>query len=224
MWCIPRVDAAFLERMEALLNLYALPYNPLEPVINVDEASKQLLEDSRLSLPLTAGRPVRQDAEYKRNGTQAIFLAVEPKGGRRYVSIRDRRTAREFALFTRRLLRKAVYHAARKIHLVVDNLNTHFEKSFYDTFSKQEAKTILKKIQFHYTPVYASWLNMAEIELSILSRQCLNRRIATKVLMKRIVRLWQAKRNRRHAMIQWKFTVEDARSVFKEYYPANSVE
>lgn len=224
MWCIPKVDAVFLERMEDLLNLYALPYNPLEPVVNVDEASKQLLEDIRPILPLSSGHPRRQDAEYKRHGTQAIFMAVEAKGGRRYVSIRDRRTAREFALFTRRLLHKPAYRKARKVHLVVDNLNTHFEKSFTDTFSKAEAKTILKKIQFHYTPVHASWLNMAEIELSILSRQCLNRRIATKALMKRIVRLWQARRNRRHEMIQWKFTIQDARHVFKEHYPANSVE
>lgn len=224
MWCIPKVDAVFLERMEDLLNLYALPYNPLEPVVNVDETSKQLLADSRPSLPPRVGHSIREDAEYVRNGTQAIFLAVEAKGGRRYVSVRDRRTAREFALFTRRLLRKPAYRGTRKIHLVVDNLNTHFEKSFTDTFSKTEAKTILKKIQFYYTPVHASWLNMAEIELSILSRQCLNRRIATKAAMKRIVRLWQARRNRRHATIQWKFTTKDARAVFKDYYPTNSVE
>lgn len=224
MWCIPKVDAVFLERMKNLLDLYALPYNPLEPVVNVDEASKQLLEDIRPPLPLAANHPIRQDAEYQRNGTQAIFLAVEAKGGRRYVSIRNRRTAREFALFIKRLLCKPAYRAAITIHLVVDNLNTHFEKSFTDTFSKAEAKSILKKIQFHYTPIHASWLNMAEIELSILFRQCLHRRIAKKAMMKRIVRLWQARRNRRHAMIQWKFTVQDARSVFKEYYPTNSVE
>jgi hypothetical protein len=224
MWCIPKVDAVFLERMENLLNLYALPYNPLEPVVNVDEASKQLLADSRPALPLRAGHSIREDAEYVRNGTQAIFLAVEAKGGRRYVSIRDRRTAKEFACFTRRLLHKTAYRKARKVHLVVDNLNTHFEKSFYAAFSNKEARTILKKIQFHYTPVHASWLNMAEIELSILSRQCLNRRVATKAFMKRIVRLWQARRNRRRATIQWKFTVKDARSVFKDYYPTNSVE
>ena len=224
MWCIPKVDAVFIARMEHLLTLYARPYNSLEPVVNMDEASKQLLEDSRPSLSLAAGHPIRQDAEYKRNGTQAIFMAVEPKGGRRYVSLRDRRTAREFALFTRRLLGKPAYRKARRVHVVVDNLNTHFKKSFTDTFSKTEARRILKKIKFHYTPVHASWLNMAEIELSILSRQCLNRRLATKAFMKRIVRLWQARRNRQHATIQWKFTVEDARSVFKDYYPANSVE
>lgn len=115
--------------MEDLLNLYALSYNPLEPVVNVDETSKQLLEDKRPSVPIRFRHALRQDYEYKRNGTQAIFLAVEPKGARRYVSVRDRRTAREFALFTRRLLKKSAYRRARLVHLVVDNLNTHFEKS-----------------------------------------------------------------------------------------------
>ena len=151
-------------------------------------------------------------------------MAVEPKGGRRIVSVRDRRTARDFALFTKKVLNTPAYRTARTIHIVVDNLNTHCEKSFYDTFSKEEAERIVQKITFHYTPVHASWLNKAEIELSILSRQCLARRIATKALMKKLVRLWQARRNRRNAMIRWTFTVKDARNVFEEHYTTNSVE
>lgn len=217
MWCLPKVNQQFKERMEDVLNLYEKPYNFAEPVICVDEKSKQLLQDKQKPVKARKGKLRRADYEYRRNGTRNIFLSVEPKAGQRQLKVTRHRKKPDFAQFIKELSKK--YSRTEKIHIVVDNLNTHFEKSFYETFSQTEADNILKKIEFHYTPKHASWLNMAEIELSIVGRQCLNRRIPTEEKLKQEIKYWQKYRNDEKLTIQWKFTVKDARKKFR--YRAN---
>ncbi len=217
MWCLPKVNQQFKERMEDVLNLYEKPYNFAEPVICVDEKSKQLLQDKQKPVKARKGKLRRADYEYRRNGTRNIFLSVEPKAGQRQLKVTRHRKKPDFAQFIKELSKK--YSRTEKIHIVVDNLNTHFEKSFYETFSQTEADNILKKIEFHYTPKHASWLNMAEIELSIVGRQCLNRRIPTEEKLKQEIKYWQKYRNDKKLTIQWKFTVKDARKKFR--YRAN---
>jgi transposase len=199
--------------MEDVLTLYERPYNPAEPVICVDEKSKQLIQDTRKTLKAEKNRLRRFDYEYLRNGTRNIFLAVEPKAGKRRLKVTRHRKKPDFAQFIKELAKN--YGKAEKIHIVADNLNTHFGKSLYETFSKNEAEHILKRIKFHYTPKHASWLNMAEIELSVAGRQCLNRRIPTEEKLKQEIHYWQGYRNRKKIAIQWKFTVKDARKKFK---------
>lgn len=218
MWCIPAVTPEFIGRMEHLLELYHKPYNPKEPVVCVDEKSKQLLADKRLPLPPKPGKIKRADYEYKRKGTRNIFVAVEPKAGYRQAEVTKRRTNQDFACFIRQLL-TGRYSDVKKLHLVLDNLNTHFGKSFIETYGKQAAAKLLKRIKFHYTPKHASWLNMAEIEINVLSSQALKQRIPTEDRMAAIVKAWQTGRNRRHEKINWKFRVRDARMKFK-YEPA----
>ncbi len=214
MWCIPKVTPQFVERMEHLLKLYHKPFKPKEPVVCVDEKSKQLLADTRLALPMKPGKVKRSDYEYKRKGTRNIFVAVEPKGGYRQAQVTKRRTKRDFARFIRQLL-TGHYRFVKKLHLVVDNLNTHFGKSLIESFDQKAAAKLLKRIKFHYTPKHASWLNMAEIEINVLSGQALKQRISTEERMKLIIKAWQTARNRRHEKINWKFTAADARRVFK---------
>jgi hypothetical protein len=165
MWCIQEITPEYRERMYNLLDLYAEPYDPLRPVICMDEKSKQLLANVRTSLPMKTGRPERQDYEYKRHGTRNIFVAVEPKGGRRIVAVTRRRTRKDFARFIKYIL--DAYPHAERIRLVLDNLNTHFAKSFTETFPETHEE-ILRRIEFHYTPKHASWLNMAELEITPL--------------------------------------------------------
>lgn len=217
MWCIPKVTAEFIKRMEHLLALYKKPYNPKQPIVCIDEKSKQLLADTRLSLPAKPGKIKRSDYEYKRKGTRNIFVAVEPKAGYRETEVTKRRTKQDFACFIRQLL-TGHYRFVDKLHLVADNLNTHFEGSFIETFGQAAAVKLLKRIKFHYTPKHASWLNMAEIEINVLSKQALKQRIPSEQAMKVIVRAWQTDRNRRREKISWKFTTADARKVFK-YQP-----
>jgi hypothetical protein len=205
--------------MEHLLKLYKKPYDPKEPVICADEKSKQLLAHTRTGLPLKEGKPARVDYEYKRKGTRNLFVAVEPKGGYRNVQVTKRRTKQDFAWFVYRLL-TGHYRLAKKLHLVLDNLNTHFKESFIVTFGEKKATELLKRIEFHYTPKHASWLNMAEIEINVLSSQALKQRIPTEEQMTAVVKAWQSGRNRRHEKIVWKFTVKDARKKFK-YEPYN---
>jgi hypothetical protein len=214
MWCIPKVTPEFIARMEHLLDLYALPYREQEPVVCIDEKSKQLLKDTRTALPMTHHTTRRRDYEYKRNGTRNIFCAVEPKGGRRRMAVTKRRTKQDFATFIATLVQND-YPDADLIHIVCDNLNTHFSGSFYETFGKKEGDRILSRIQFHYTPKHASWLDMAEIELSVLSRTAIKGRIPTEEdLMLRTQRFERA-RNERRATIKWKFTKHDARRIMK---------
>ena len=215
MWCITKITQEYRKRMYRLLNLYKKPYDPKSPVICFDEKSKQLLDASRPSIPAKPGRARRIDYEYKRNGTANIFVAVEPKGKYRSVKATKRRTKRDFAKEIRRIINLSRYKKAKKIHFVLDNLNTHFEKSFHETFSKIEAENILKRLKFHYTPKHASWLNMAEIEINVLSRQCLNRQIPTLKAMKVQIAAWSRRRNKMKAGINWQFTVEQAEKKFK---------
>jgi hypothetical protein len=214
MWCIGKMTPEYVERMHDLLDLYAEPYDPRRPVIDLDEKSKQLLGHTKEPL---RRKIVREDYHYKRNGTRNIFLAVEPKGGRRYTEVTKRRTKQDFARFVRRLVDE-FYPETETIRLVMDNLNTHNESSFYKTFSKKEAERVLKKLEFHYTPKHASWLNMAEIEIGVMDRQCLNRRIPDEATLKRQVAVWQGLRNYKKAKIKWTFTKEKADEKMSKYY------
>ena len=166
MWCIGRITAEYRERMYDLLGLYAKPYDPREPVVCLDEKSKQLLEQTRQPLPATPGQVAKEDYEYKRAGTRNLFVAVEPKAGHREVEVTRQRTKPDFVAFVQYLAQE-VYTQARKIHLVLDNLNTHFRASFEEVMGLEAAGVLLSRLEFHYTPKHASWLNMAEIEIGI---------------------------------------------------------
>jgi len=216
MWCIADITPEYRERMYDLLDLYAEAYDPKRPVVCFDEKSKQLL--GHVKKPLR-GKILKEDYHYKRNGTRNIFMAVEPKGGKRYTEVTKRRTKPDYAEFMRRLTDEWYPHA-EKIRLVMDNLNTHNESSFFEKFPRKEAKRILSKFEFHYTPKHASWLNMAEIEIGIMDRQCLNRRIPEEAILKRELAVWQGQRNYRNARIEWKFSREKADEKLKKYYIA----
>jgi len=215
MWCIPEVTDEFIERMEHIVDLYHRPYSPDEPVICFDEKNTQLIEDTRHSIPTAPGKPRKRDYEYRRNGTANVFVAVEPAAGYRGTRITPRRTKADFAREIKRLVDLPRYRNAVRIHIVLDNLNTHFASSLYETFTADEAHRILSKIEFHYTPPHASWLNMAEIEIGILGRQCLKRRAGTMSELRANIRIWKHARNRHRMKIHWRWTKEDARKVFK---------
>jgi hypothetical protein len=205
--------------MYGLLDLYAEEYDPKRPVICTDEKSKQLLENKKDPIPMRSGRCERYDYEYKRNGTRNIFVAVEPKAGWRRATGTKHRKTPDFARFIRGLVNDRRYRDADIIRLVLDNLNTHFPSSFYKTFSPKEAKRILSKIEFHYTPTHASWLNMAEIELNVMDRECLGgRRIADEATLKRELAAWQKRRNKAKRKIEWKFTRQDADIKLGKHY------
>lgn len=220
MWCIPKLTEEYIERMEDILDLYQRPYNPKEPVVCLDEKSIQLLAEVRDPVTSSTTAVRKRDYEYKRNGTRNIFVAVEPKGGRRRLKVTKRRKKPDFARALRELIINR-YPEADTIHLVMDNLNTHFRKSLTETFGQAEADRLWSRITPHYTPKHASWLNMAEIEIGILSRQILKARIPDEQALKTGIRTWQAQRNRRRKKINWRFTKEDARKVLK-YEPADS--
>lgn len=188
-----------------------------EPVICIDEKSLQLIGHSRAPLPMDSRSPEKVDYEYVRNGTTNLFVAVEPKAGQRIVSVTERRGKTDFVAFVGDLLVNA-YAKARRIHLVLDNLNIHFRKSFDDVLGKRAATKLLRRVQFHYTPKHASWLNMAEIEIGILSRQCLDRRVATGQLLQSEVQSWQQARNAAQRTIEWKFTRQDADQKLSRHY------
>jgi transposase len=215
MWCIPMLTPEFIARMEHTLDLYARPYDPKEPVLCFDEKSKQLLKDTRSGVAMKPGKPRRRDYEYERNGVRNIFLAVEPKGGFRTVSVTRHRKKPDFARDIERIAGLARYRHAKHIHIVLDNLNTHFEKSLLETFGPDKTKRMMRRLRFHYTPKHGSWLNMAEIELSIMGRQCVNRRIPTESKLVSAVASWEQRRNSRNATINWRFTKQLARRIFK---------
>jgi len=206
--------------MEHILELYQKPYDPKRPMVCFDEKSVQLLAHITDPLVLKPGHAVRQDYEYKRNGTRNLFLFVEPKAGSRQVLVTNRRTKRDFALAMRYLV-DVIYPDVECIDVVMDNLNTHHYHSLVEFFGKQEADRIMDRLEFHYTPGHASWLNMAEIELSILSKQCLSRRIPSQWILTTEIITWEESRNEKKAKIRWNFTVNDARKVFKEHYPTS---
>lgn len=217
MWCIGELTEEYRKRMYQLLALYARPYDAQEPVICLDEKSKQLLRETRRPLPAKPGVPQRQDYEYERAGTCNIFVAVEPRGKRRHVEVTERRTKEDFVSFVCRMLRCG-YSQVRKVHLVLDNLNTHLRSSFQEVLGIEAAASILRRIQFHYTPVHASWLNMAEIEIGILERQCLARCAADQTILTREVAVWQRRRNTARCGIDWTFTRRDADRKLSRHY------
>jgi len=202
--------------MEDVLDQYDKPLDPAEPVIGVDEQPYQMLDDARPAEPAAPGRIAKQDYEYRRCGTCSVFVAVEPKAGKRFVQPRRRRTRGDFARFIRDLCRR--YPQARVIHVILDNLNTHDEQSLIETFGEVEAHKLLKRIRWHYTPKHASWLNMAEIEISALQRQCLDRRLPTFEAVVKNVAACSRERNRQKVTIDWTFRRADARRVFPELY------
>ena len=218
-WCIPpEANAAFVCAMEDVLEVYKRPYNPEEPLVCMDETSKQLTKEIRQTVAAKCGRPTRIDCEYERNGVSNLFMFYEPFGGKRYVSVTDHRKKIDWAFQIKELLDYHYPHA-KKVVLVMDNLNTHAGGSLYEAFPPQEAKRLLDRLEIHYTPKHGSWLNIAEIELRILSTQCLNRRIADKHTLEHEVAQWQNQRNFLKAKIDWRFSSNDARIKLNRLYP-----
>jgi DDE superfamily endonuclease len=208
--------------MEDVLDLYAEPYDEKRPKVNFDETSRQLIADTRAPVEAGRGQPRRFDHEYKRNGTRNIFIHCEPQTGWRHVEVTERRTKTDFAHQMKWLVDER-YPQAEVIRVVLDNLNTHGPGSLYEAFEPGEARRLVHKLEFHYTPKHGSWLNMAEIELSILQRQCLNRRIADEAMLKREVAAWEQQRNDAKETIDWRFSITDAREKLKRLYPTNSL-
>jgi hypothetical protein len=204
--------------MEDVIGVYHRPPDPEDPVVCVDEGGTQLVGDVREPLPVRPGSPATEDCEYERGGVANLFLAFEPLAGKRVVEVTGRRTAVAFARFVRHLL-DVVYPSAAKLVLVTDNLNTHGTGSLYEAFPPAEARRLADRIEWHYTPKHGSWLNMAEIELSVLARQCLDRRIPDRETLAREVAAWEAKRNAAGVKADWQFTTADARVKLKKLYP-----
>lgn len=207
--------------MEDVLDLYEEPYDPQRPKVCFDETNKQLVAETRVGVPAQPGQVARYDYEYQRNGTRNLFLFLEPQEGWRHVAVTERRTMQDFAHQMRWLVDEA-YPEAEVVRLVLDNLNTHRPASLYETFPPAEARRILKRLEFHYTPKHGSWLNMAEMELSVFSRECLDRRIPDEATLKREIQALEAERNSTHARVNWRFTAQDARSKLSHLYPSVS--
>jgi hypothetical protein len=204
--------------MEDVLELYQQPFDPEAPVVCMDETSKQLVGEVRTPLPSMPGRAARVDYEYERRGTANLFMFVEPLAGRRRVSVTDRRTAVDWAHEIKRLLDED-YPEARLVRLVLDNLNTHTIGSLYEAFEPAEARRLAERLEIHYTPKHGSWLNVAEIELRVLSGQCLDRRISERSELEREVSAWEQERNERTIAVDWQFKTADARIKLKRLYP-----
>jgi len=219
MWCIPpHEDARFVSAMEDVLEVYERPYDEQRPVICLDEAAKQILGEAREPLPLESGQVVRYDNEYERRGTCALFMLFEPLASWREVLVRGRRTQLDYAQVVRYLCDEK-YPTAQKIVLVQDNLNTHGAWSLYQAFEPHEAQRLAQRIEWHYTPKHGSWLNMAEIELSVLARQCLQERMISQENIDGQIKAWQERRNAQKVKVQWRFGVQDARCKLKRLYP-----
>lgn len=204
--------------MEDVLDVYQRPYDEKRPVVCMDESSKQMIKETRTPIPASPGEVERYDTEYERNGTSNIFMSFEPLQGKRQVKITERRTKADWGKFIEEIV-DIDYPAAEKIVLVMDNLNTHVGSSLYEAFEPAKAKRILDKLEIHYTPKHGSWLNMAEIELSHLSRQCLERRIADRETLSKEVAVWNKKRNEDSVVTDWQFKTADARIKLKKLYP-----
>lgn len=207
--------------MEDVLDLYAEPYDPRRPVVCFDDQPVQLIAETRVPAPVRPGQPARHDYEYERKGTANIFLRVEPLAGRRQAAVTAQRTKRDFALQMQQVV-DVDYPDTDRIRVVLDNLNTHGPASLYEAFAPAEARRLLRRLEFHYTPKHASWLNMAEIELSVLTGQCLGRRIPDQQTLEQETAAWEARRDRERATIHWRFTVHDARTKLARLYPAQS--
>ena len=221
-WVIPpAADGEFVCAMEDVLEVYHRDYDPERPVVCLDETSKQLVAETRVPVAAAPGRTARVDYEYERKGTVNLFLVTEPMVGQRRVTVTERRTAIDFAELIRTLV-DDWYADAQKIVLVMDNLNTHRPASLYQAFPPAEARRLMEKLEIHYTPKHGSWLNIAEIELSILSRQCLARRLDSPEVLKKEVATWERQRNRTCGTVDWQFTTKDARTKLKRLYPVST--
>jgi len=204
--------------MEDVLEVYSRPYDPKYPQVCMDELHKQLIKETRTPIAIRPGEAEKYDSEYERNGTANIFMAIEPINGKKIVSVTERRTKIDWAHFMQMLIDNH-YYDAEKIVLVSDNLNTHNPSSFYEAFPPKKAKRLIDKIEFHYTPKHGSWLNMAEIGLSILSKQCLNRRIPNMDTLISEVDAWKKIDSKKPCTVNWRFTTENARIKLKKLYP-----
>ena len=204
--------------MEDVLDVYQRPVDPKRPLVCLDEASKQLLSDARPALPMVVGQPVRQDSEYVRNGTASLFMVYEPLAGKRHIHVSAQRTCLDFARVILHLV-DVLHPDADKIVLVMDNLNTHTPASLYRAFLPAEARRLADRLEVHYTPKHGSWLNMAEIELSVLARQCLSERMSDTENLQKQVAAWQERRNASAVAIDWRFTTDDARIKSKRLSP-----
>ena len=222
MWCIPQVDAEYVARMETVLDLYAEEPDPTRPVVCLDESPIQLIGEARLPIPAAPGQPERYDYEYRRCGTANLFVLLDAHRSWRTVTVTDRRTAVDFAARLRELV-DVHYPAAERIRVVMDNLSTHSLGALYEAFPAPEARRILRRLEFHFVPKHASWLNMAEIEIGVLRGQCLDRRIADRARLEQEVAAWERRRNAEGARIQWMFTAERAREKMAQAYPQPSL-
>jgi transposase len=217
-WCIPTAGSEFVWHMENILSLYAEPYDPKRPLVCFDEQNVQLIAETRCPIPVQPGKPQRFDYEYRRNGTRNLFAFFQPLAGWRHVKVTKRRTKTDFS-YCMRDLADVFFPQADVIRIIQDNLNTHTPASLYEAFEPFEARRILNRLEFHYTPKHASWLNMVEIELSVLSGQCLDRRIPDEDTLLREIAAWEETRNAQQATVDWRFTVEDARTKLEHLYP-----
>jgi hypothetical protein len=204
--------------MEDILDLYAEPYQPAFPVICFDEVPYQMVSETKLPLPMRNGKPGRYDFEYRREGTCNLFMFLQPLAGWRHIKVTDQRTKQDFAWCMKDLV-EIHFPAAERIRVVLDNLNTHSPAAFYEAFSPQQARYLTKKLEFHYTPEHSSWLNMAEVEISVLTEHCLDRRLASQAIVASEVGAWESERNAVRATIDWRFTIPNARDKLKKLYP-----
>src|ERR1700704_1843230 len=223
MWCIPRIDGEYVARMEDVLDLYAEPADPKRPVVCFDESPVQLIGEVRQPIPATPGQLERYDCEYRRNGTVNLFVFLDAHRPWRSVKVTDQRTARDFAHCMRDLV-DLHYPLAERIRVVLDNLSSHSLGALYETFPAPEAHRILRRLEFHYTPKHASWLNMVEIEIGVLRGQCLDRRIDDPNWLRREIDAWERQRNAAGARIKWMFTTDKARAKMGRAYPVTSKE
>jgi len=220
MWCIPKEQSAdFVAKMEDVLDVYALPYDENCPVICLDEKPYQLLDERREPIPMKQGSPMKIDNEYERMGTCSIFVMCEPLKGWHHAHARPRRTAIDYAYEIEWLLTESPYKNAPRIKLIQDNLNTHIIASLYKTFPAEKARKYAKRLELHYTPKHGSWLNIAEISISILAKQCIGRRIPSLILLNSEIATWEEFYNSQVKNINWQFTTEDARIKLKSLYP-----
>lgn len=218
MWCIPKVDAEYVARMEDVLDLYAEAPDPASPVVCFDESPTQLIGEVRNPIPASPGQLERYDFEYRRNGTVNLFVFLDAHRPWRKVKVSDRRCTEDFAHCMRDLC-DLHYPQAEKIRLVLDNLSTHSAASLYNTFDAPEARRILRRLEFHFVPKHASWLNMVEIEIGVLKKQCLNRRVDNKEFLMNEITAWEQRRNTRGKIIKWMFTTQQARQKLARAYP-----
>ena len=218
-WCIPaRQNGEFVARMEDILDTYALPYDPEIPLICMDEQPVQLLGEHIEAIEMKPDSPKKEDYQYVRNGTCSIFMFTEPLAGWRHVSAEERRTKLNWAAQIKELL-EVYYPNSKKIRLVMDNLNTHTTGSLYEAYSPDVARSLAQRLEIHYTPIHGSWLNVAEIELSVLTMQCLNRRISDLDALRKEISVWEKSRNDAIKSVDWQFSTNDARGKLKSLYP-----